>query len=268
MYKLAFCFSGGGVRGVAHLGILKAFNEAGLRAEAVSGASAGAVVAAFYAGGHSPEETFEFLKHMPFYTSWGHYTYNKPGVLDTENFYKYFEPYFPENKFEALKIPCFISCTDLITAKEEIFSTGELIYRTLASCAFPFVFAPVKMDGSLYSDGGIANNFPIEPLESSADYLVGIYVNPLEKMTLDSFSNSWRVSERAVVIRSYTQSKPKFDRCHTLIMPEELKQFNIFDKRHIDKIFSIGYEYGQRFAPQVHKALEGTKASREIKYSD
>jgi len=162
-YELGMVLSGGGARGLGHVGVLQAFAEHGVAPQVLAGTSAGAVVAALCAAGYTGEEMLEFfIEKNPFRVS--KLALAKPGIFDTDKVVADFLEYFPENSFKALDKRIFLSATDLVEARPEIFASGPLIPAILASASTPLVFAPTEVDGHWYSDGGITNNFPVEPL--------------------------------------------------------------------------------------------------------
>src|SRR5690606_12969203 len=160
-YKYGLCLSGGGVRGLAHVGVIQAMQERGMEASVVSGTSAGAIVGALYAQGMTPDEMLDFFYHTEIFR-WSNYTWFKPGLIDTDKFYGIFKKHMPEDDFESLSKELFVVTTDILHGKPRVFSEGPLIKPVLASAAFPVVLSPVEIEGVLYSDGGIVNNFPIE----------------------------------------------------------------------------------------------------------
>jgi len=237
--------SGGGVRGAAHSGVIKALEEHGIRPEYIAGASSGAIVGAFYAAGHGWEETLDFFRGMSIFT-WGNYARGKPGMLDADKFRKGFEKYFPGDRFEALKKKLFVVASDLIKGRSRVFQEGPLIRTLLASSAVPGVFSPVVIDDSLYSDGGITNNFPVEPLLATCDRIIGVFVNPLKQVSANELRSSFAVLERAFSMDRTSHSIRKFDDCDLVISPESLAAFGTFSTQHVDEIFRIGYEAALR----------------------
>lgn len=228
------------MRGVAHIGAIKALEEQGIFPTHISGTSAGAIVGALYAGGVGWEEMLIFFKEIPiFHTQ--KYAYGKPGFIDTEKFYGDFKKYFPEDNFNALQKPLFVTATDVIKGKLKIFHKGELIRRVLASATLPGVFSPINIDGSFYIDGGVINNFPVESLIKCCDKIIGSYVNPLKNIKIEDLKHSYNVVERAYKIKSAMDSLSKFSDCDIVISPQELSAFNTFDMKAIDDIFNIGY---------------------------
>ncbi len=99
----------------------------------------------------------------------GALTWAQPGMLDAERFLSVFCPYFKDKIFEDLEIELEIATTDIIKGTLRVFNSGPILRPVLASCAFPFVFAPISIENSLYSDGGIINNFPTASVVSKAE---------------------------------------------------------------------------------------------------
>ncbi|MEH6618234.1 patatin-like phospholipase family protein [Maribacter arcticus] len=232
--------SGGGIRGVAHIGVIKALEEYGISPTHISGTSAGAIVGALYAGGIKWPVILEFFKAIPIFHAY-RFARKKPGFLDTEKFYDEFKKFFPKDTFESLPKSLFITATDIIKGNLVIFQEGELIKPVLASATFPGVFSPIAINGSFYVDGGVLNNFPIEPLLSHCDKIIGSYVNPLKNIKPKDLKHSYNVLDRAYKIKSVSDSIAKFVQCDLVISPEELSSFATFDMRYIETIFEIGY---------------------------
>lgn len=233
--------SGGGVRGLAHIGVIKALEEHGIYPSYIAGASAGAIVGAFYAAGYASEEILDFF-HSTSLFSLNKYNYQKPGIIDTDRFYDIFKSYFPEDSFEALKKPLYISTTDILNGKNKIFHKGSLIRTVLASAAFPVVLSPLMIDGTLYADGGITNNFPVEPLLGQCDQIVGVYASPLKTLKAEELNTSMAVMERAFSIGINSMSTRKFSDCDMLIVPEQLLSVGTFSMSSLDQAHQIGYD--------------------------
>ena len=155
--SVGLVLSGGGVKGMAHIGMIQALNEFGISSHAVSGTSVGALIGALYANGNSVKEMLQFFKETPLFR-YHFMTILKPGLLDTERYFDLLAKYLPDNSFETLERKLYVIATDLQKGDEKIFSEGELIKPLLASAALPPVFSPVAINGRLYADGGIMNN--------------------------------------------------------------------------------------------------------------
>ncbi len=250
--KIGLVLSGGGFRGMAHIGVIKFLEEIGIQPSYVAGTSAGALVGAFYAAGYSSEEILDFFLHTKVF-SWKNYAYRKAGVLEPQRFAKKLKEYFPKNDFAQLRRSLFIARTNLYTGKGEIISEGKLIPNIMASAAMPLLFAPVEIDGVLYADGGIVNNFPVRPLLLYCQRIIGVYVNPLEMKHRQDFKHTNHVIERAFQIGVAQNAIPKFSDCEVMIVPEKLKSHSLVDTKHIRDIFEIGYEAAAKLKEQLER---------------
>ncbi|KGL64292.1 patatin-like phospholipase family protein [Polaribacter sp. Hel1_85] len=239
--NIGLVFSGGGARGAAHIGVIKALEEFGVAPTHISGTSAGAIVGALYAAGVNWSEILNFFKTISIFQT-NRYARNKPGFINSENFYDDLKTYFPEDNFDVLKKPLFITAANVIDGTLKIFSKGQLIKPIIASASFPGVFTPTEINGKFYIDGGTLNNFPVEPLKNNCDKIIGVYVNPLKKISIKDLKHSYTVVERAYKIKVASESMLKFPDCDLIIYPEELINYGTFDMNSIEAIFNLGYK--------------------------
>lgn len=239
--NLGLVLSGGGARGAAHIGAIKALEEYGISPAYVSGTSAGAIVGALYAAGISWTEMLTFFKTISIFQTY-RYARNKPGFIDTAKFYDDLKKYLPKDNFDALEKSLFITAANVIDGSQKTFSKGQLIKPIIASASFPGVFTPTEINGKFYIDGGTLNNFPVEPLQKDCDKIIGVYVNPLKKISIKDLKHSYSVVERAYKIKVASESMSKFPDCDLVIYPEELIKYGTFDMNNIDAIFNLGYE--------------------------
>ena len=253
-HKLGLVLSGGGVKGAAHIGVLKAMMELEVEATCISGASAGSIVGALYAQGSTIEDMLNFFKKAEFF-SISNFSFRKPGLLDSDNFISLFEENFKARSFDELNREMHVITTDLIEADSKDFSSGPLIKPLLASCAFPFVFSPVSINNSLFSDGGIINNFPVEAIRERCEYVLGVYVSPLRKATKDDFNNTFSVLDRVYRISNRYSSIQKLSKCDWSINPDELQEYGTFNMSKVDEIAEIGYQHAMQIIPQIKKHL-------------
>ncbi|WP_408023651.1 patatin-like phospholipase family protein [Tenacibaculum sediminilitoris] len=238
--SIGLVLSGGGSRGIAHVGTIKALEEFGLFPTHISGSSVGAIVGSLYAYGYGWEEMLEFFKSVQIFDI-KKYAFRKPGLIDTEKFYKQFNTYLNEDSFSHLKKPLVITATDILNGTLKTFNRGELIRPVLGSAAFPGVFAPVKINSSYYIDGGTLNNFPVELLKPECDIIIGSYVNGFNTITIKDLKYSHNVMKRAFRLKYFKDDYVKFNDCTLVISPKEISKYGIFDKKHLNEIFNIGY---------------------------
>lgn len=243
-----FALSGGGTKGLAHAGAIKFLEEQNIKPSQIAGSSAGAIVAALYAWGKTPDEILAFFKSIYFF-HWKHFTLKKAGIIDSESFKKYFEEIFKDAKINDLKIPIHITATDMVKGKLKIFNDDtKIVDAVLASSAVPGVISPYEINGVLYSDGGILNHFPTDILQGRCDNIIGVYVSPIQKIEAKDLKSIKAVTTRAFELLAANSNLQKFNNCDIIIEPEELTSFNTFEtnKSKMDKIFEIGYQAAKK----------------------
>ncbi|MGJ8548967.1 patatin-like phospholipase family protein [Winogradskyella wichelsiae] len=243
--NIGLVLSGGGARGAAHIGTIKALEEAAIFPTHIAGTSSGAIVGALYAAGFSWSDILNFFKTIPLFNA-KRFARKKPGFLNSDNFYDDLKTYFPEDNFEALKKPLFIPAANIVDGTSKMFSKGQLIKPIIASASFPGVFTPTEINGKHYVDGGTLNNFPVEPLIAKCDKIIGVYVNPLKEVTMKDLKHSYSVVERSYKIMVAAESMAKFSYCDMIISPQELVNYNTFGMNNVDAIFQLGYETTKR----------------------
>jgi NTE family protein len=240
--NVGIVLSGGGVRGMAHIGALKALESFEWEPHWISGTSAGALVGALYAKGLRGQEMLRFFRDTPLFR-YNFFSITKPGLFDTERYYKIFESYWPENSFEALAKPLFVATTNLQKGEVVIFHKGELIHPLLASAAIPPIFSPVRIGGELYADGGIMNNFPVEPLLGKADFLLGSNVSGIDEIPGKEIKSSIQLATRTTGLMLYAPIREKLKQCDLLFQPMGLEKIGTLDKRGLEKAFTMGYDH-------------------------
>lgn len=246
--NIGLVLSGGGSKGIAHAGILQYLEEREIKPSIISGTSAGAIIAALYAYGKTPNEILTFFKSIYFF-HWSHFTLKKPGIVDSESYKEYFDKIFGETKIGDLNIPIIITATDIVKGKLKIFKPStKLSDAVLASSAFPGVISPYKINNVLYSDGGILNHFPTDLIQGRCDNIIGIYVSPIQDIVEKDLNSIKAVTTRAFDLLSAQGNYQKFSLCDLVIEPKELSKYSTFEtnKTKMDAIFKIGYEEAKK----------------------
>lgn len=182
--KIGIALSGGGVRGLAHIGILKALHQSDIRIDCISGSSMGGVIAAAYACG-IPLETIEQkalqLTHMRELVKLLGVAYPRRGLLEGSRIRDFLTDLFLDRTFESLDIPLAIPAVDLVKAKEVVFTSGLVFPAVLATTAVPALFHPYEMDEKRLVDGGVLNNLPVDlvrDLGAERIIAVDVHFNP------------------------------------------------------------------------------------------
>lgn len=254
-HQLGLALSGGGVRGAAHAGVIKALEEENIEVSCIAGTSAGALAGAILAAGYSSEGIIQFFRQLK-QLKVSAFSFRKPGLLDTLDYFGLLSDYLGDATYESLEKELFVAATDLLKAECKIFDSGPVIPSVRASAAAPLVFIPVEIEGGLYMDGGIVNNFPIEPLLDKCEYILGVSVNPLVEVRKEDLSGVFNLLERVYHISTRYDTALKIDKCDWLVQSEELLRFNIFDMNKADEAFEIGYKAALEVVEPIKEKLK------------
>ncbi|MCF8304651.1 MAG: patatin-like phospholipase family protein [Bacteroidales bacterium] len=247
-HQYGLVLSGGAARGYAHVGVLKALNEAGIYPDIISGVSAGAIAGAFYADGHHPDAIIEMFFRNNLY-EYIKLSIPRMGIASMTKIRELLRNNLHANTFEELQTPLIVNATDLNHGKTVYFSKGKLLDVVIASSAMPILFNPVKIDGTTYADGGIMNNLPIEPLMNKCETLIAVNVNPLTAK--DDFNNLASVAERTFQLGVYAHTSLKKDKPDVYIEPYELHNYGLVQVSKGREIYETGYEAAKSLLKQI-----------------
>jgi len=148
--------------------------------------------------------------------------------------------YIPHDSFEGLKIPMVITATNFNESKLAYFTSGELINPILASSSIPVFFKPIIIKGKIYIDGGILNNFPVEPIRSDCDFIIGSSCNHLPDT--DKIESYRRLIERSIIMSINSDMAMKAEYCDVIIEPHGMGATSIFDVKKTEEIYWLSYE--------------------------
>ncbi len=174
--KIGLALSGGGARGFAHLGVIKALVENDIPIDLIAGTSAGSFVGGAFAAGMTVDEIIRIGRKLSWFNIAG-FSYSPRGLLSNAAMGTFIVQNFPVTKFEELKIPFAACACDLETGGEVVFKeTGDLALAIRASCAIPGVFVPVDFpDGSHLIDGGVVSPMPTKAVRDlGADIVIAV----------------------------------------------------------------------------------------------
>ncbi len=254
--KSGIALGGGGAKGLAHIGVLEALEENGIRLEYVAGTSIGAIVGAIYCLQGSAKnlraitksiiesEEFKSLELDKFYTIgaskfetfkkklFEKYYYGtllfKKSILKMEATERLMKQIFGEKTFNDLKIPFVCNSLDVISGREIVFNAGLLYKAVWASCAIPGVFPPLYNGDGILIDGGTINNIPIEPLmEMGAKIIIAVYLGDLPKFD-KAPDTGFLITQRALSFMKYHLDKRILRLADCVINPD-VKEFHWAD---------------------------------------
>jgi NTE family protein len=239
MKKFGLALSGGGIRGVAHLGVIKAMEECGIKPSVISGTSAGAIVGALYASGLSPQQILDIVIKEKFF-SYRSILFRKAGIFDMNMFERVYAKHIGTDSFESLSIPLFVATTDIVKCESVIFSSGPLFKALLASSCVPLIFQPVHFADRILLDGGITDNFPVETIKPLCDVMIGVHVNSLTMDVTQIHMKDTLDRSFHLVLSGTIAEKAKH--CNIFIEPENMSRFGMFDFNKVNEIFEVGYQ--------------------------
>ena len=237
-YNIGLALSGGGVRGFAHIGALRALEDVGIKPDIIAGVSAGSIVASFYAAGMSADEIFNLFGSIDM-SKFLQVDITKSGFLKLDKFKRFLETNLPIKSIEDLLIPTIIAATDIEQQHEMPFTSGNIAERVVASCSIPLVFRPVKIDGSYCVDGGVLHNLPSFYLRPVCNTVIGINVSPLKlgPIKLNVRSLAYR-TYKLMTMRNVVADKQL---CDLLVDIISIQGHSTFDTRAANKIAQKGY---------------------------
>lgn len=252
-FTYGLALSGGGHKGIAHAGVIKLLEEKGIQPTIIAGTSAGSIVGALYANGRSAEYILKLFQEVSFF-NWNVFTTRKAGLFDIERLEVYLDREFGNAKIGDLEKEIFISATDMERGRLKIFNKETLVKRAvLASCAFPGVFSPVIVNGKVYSDGGLLNNYPVNTIQGRCDYLIGCNVNPVVDLSPKNLSTIKSITLRSFEIMMMHNAHLYKNLCDWHIEPQDLSKYFTFEtsKVRMKEIFEIGYEEAKNTFPII-----------------
>ncbi len=175
--KLGIALGGGFARGIAHVGALKVLEEEKIPIDYIAGTSVGALIGAAYCSGVGARELEEVAGLVRF-KHFARWTLSRYGFCTNDRMDLFLSRILKVKTFEELRIPLAIAATDFISGEAKVFTSGPLIDPVRASCAYPGMFLPVRIDGRMYVDGMLGHAVPTTPLrQMGADRVIGIYLS-------------------------------------------------------------------------------------------
>lgn len=284
--KVGLVLSGGGAKGLAHIGVLKVIEDAGVRIDYIGGTSMGAIVGALYASGYTAKELDSIFHVIDFDEL---IQDNIPRAAKT--FYekndaeKYaltlpfdgFKISFPTslsqgqnlfnliskltehvshiNDFSKLPIPFFCMATDVENGIPIKLTSGFLPQAVSASGALPSLFSPVELDGRLLIDGGVTNNYPVDELRSmGAEIIIGVDVQD-SLLSRENLRSALDVLVQINNYRTINDMKVKREKTDIYIHPD-IKEFSVISFNQGKSIIKSGETEALKFREQLQELAQ------------
>ncbi|HRP78649.1 MAG TPA: patatin-like phospholipase family protein [Aquamicrobium sp.] len=270
----ALALGGGGARGLAHIQVIRALDELGIRPVAIAGSSIGALMGAGLAAGMSGRDIEDHARAAlsspggAVLRMWR----NGPrsagsmvaggvrlGQFDIGRILRAFLPAAVPASFEDLSIPLQVTATDFYAHSQKVFSSGDLALALSASAALPALFRPVGHEGRLLIDGGIANPVPFDLLDGAADIVIAIDVvgGPVETAKTRPSSVELLVGASQIMMEAIIALKLRQSRPHILLRPP-VARFGVLDFLKIDRVLAETAP----FRDEVKRAIDAAVAAR------
>lgn len=247
-YKLGIALSGGGAKGFAHAGALKALEEFGYKPDIISGTSAGAIAGVLYAAGYTPAEICDMFMNKSF-TDFTKLTIPTAGFFNPSKFIEFLRSKIPFTNIEDLPVPVRIVASDLDNGVMKVFSKGSIPERVMASASVPIVFPPTVINNVHYVDGGVFCNFPVDVIRNDCEKVIGINVSPLAptqyKQTLVG------IATRAFDFMFRANTKEDGMLCDILVEMPSLLDYEMFNLESVPEIFDLGYQETKKIIANV-----------------
>lgn len=284
--KIGVTLSGGGAKGLAHIGILKAIDSAGLKVDFITGTSMGSIIGSLYAIGYSAdtiemiartidwdlmlsnqaglrslfmEEKEEYSKYI-IELPWVNSKFRLPsGVLEGQELWlKFSELYFPvyaQKKFSEFSIPFSCIGTDVGTGEAVVMKEGEIISAIRSSMAIPSVFTAVDFNGQRLIDGGIVRNFPVRDVrDMGANFVIGSNVtNGL--LPSDKVRNVLQILMQVAFFREAEDARLEVPQCDIYI-PFKMEKYNMGSFSDAEAILQVGLDEGRRLYPTFKRIAD------------
>lgn len=253
--RVGIALSGGIAKVVAHVGILRALDEAGVPIHAIAASSGGSIIGAFYAAGWTPGEMADIAQDL----SWKkltRVTLPRMGLLSNEKMETFVVEKLGDASFEDLRVPLAVVAANLTTGRKAVFRSGKIAPPIRASCSIPQLFSPVDLDGNLIADGGLVEYLPVETLEEmGCDVKIGVNLGGIRNWHAKDPKNLFEVALRVVGFVSQRNARISETHADYVIRPD-VSGFGPYELDRSPELIRVGYECGRRAAPDILALLQ------------
>ena len=238
--KVGVALGGGGAKGVAHIGVLKALEEANVKIDYLAGTSVGAMVASLYAFNVDTDSISNLARRLTI-SDITTFKLSKTGFFTTELLRKLLIEYVGDVNIEDASIPLAIVATDINTGEAVIFRQGSLADAVCASASIPGIYIPMNLNGRTLVDGGLVQNVPVQPVKDmGAGVIIASHLSSVDSYeepenVLDVMRNAFEIA-----VSQHTKGEVEMA---DLLIAMDLSDFSLRDntERH-DELYAIGYE--------------------------
>ncbi|WP_345990431.1 patatin-like phospholipase family protein [Sulfurimonas sp. HSL1-2] len=233
--KIALALSGGGVRAVAHLGVVEVLQQQGYEIAAIAGSSGGALAGVLLCDGRTPREVLEIYRELRRIDLVRHF--RQGGVFALKGIERLLSHHLSVTDLEALQIPCIIAATDLTAGTIRYFDRGPVAKLAAASSSLIPFFAPVSYGGMRLGDGGFMDNMPVRALKDLGLPILGINVNAILPQEP---KNVMQTTYRALILMMAANVEASKHFADAYLEVQGCAAMNIFDTTKLDEAFDAG----------------------------
>ena len=241
--KIGIALSGGGARGLAHIGVLEVLENEGINISAVSGTSMGSVIGALYCSGVSVNEILKFVSS----NDWKRFiistTFNLPNlpVLNSRKVDKVLYKFLEEKTFNDCKKPFCAVAVDIVSKKKVILTKGKLKDAIKASIAIPGVFEPLIKDGMILIDGGAIEPLPVDAIRKmDVDFIIAVALNNTDRKEVTTAKTSiFNIIDLTLAMMEREIEASCFPKADVIIAPKT-GDFGIFEFGKASEIINTG----------------------------
>ena len=276
---ISLALGGGGSRGYAHIGVLRYLEKEGFRVKAVSGTSAGGIVAVAYAAGYTPDELEAAFSKMDQSKLFARTAEEGPGILGLSGAARIFDEFFGDRTFADLHFPCAVVAVDLKAGCEVLLCQGRVVDALLATIAVPGVFPPKQFGDVQLVDGAVLNPVPVSVARSLAPALPvvavvletqpepsgGLNSLPLhvpvpallvERFTRTRVAQAFNIFLQSVDVGSRKMAELRLltDKPDVVIRPD-VRGIGLLDKVDVHKIARMGEDAAKAVLPELQRAV-------------
>lgn len=253
--KIALCLGGGGMRGFAHIGAMKAFKENGIEFDMVCGTSIGSLMGALYALDYPIEEMIERAGQFKFKKLHNGIPFpsNNP-----EKIRKAVHGMVGDARIEDLRLPYFCIAVNVLTGEQVIFEEGPLDIAVTCSCNIPILFKPYPLGDKRLSDGGLKNNIPAATARMlGADKVITVDVNPTRGS--GSQNTGYIASIMNTIDLAMSNSAVEGLVNSDVIIAPDLSKYSAYDENGWQEMIELGHNSAMEQMDNIKRVIENKK---------
>lgn len=281
--EISLALGGGGIKGIAHIGVLDCLLKAGVKIRSIAGTSAGGLIGAVYAAGYSPGKILELVENLDQNKFYSRRPTDGPSLLGYTGLAEALTEILADLDFKQLKIPFACTAVDLGTSQEVYLGNGRVLDAVLATIAIPGIFPPKKRGEAELIDGGVLDPVPVHLARCMAPGLpvIAVALNPareewhrlpqfqimppaalpiptplIEGISRMRIARAFQIFIQSmdVTARMMTELRLEVDRPEVIIRPA-VHQYGLLDTAPPQELVRCGYQATEKVIPQIHQLV-------------